>query len=71
MRMKNNKGQSTKFVGTFILAVIGIVIAVELVPTIQNSSSQLTGNVAFASGLIPLLAVGGILIFGLKAFRIA
>jgi uncharacterized membrane protein len=58
-----------EFVTGFVGIIIGLVVAVSLIPVIGNTIAQanLTGTTAIMVGLVPLLVSVGLLMFAVKS----
>jgi hypothetical protein len=58
-----------EFVVGFVGVIIGLVVAVALLPVLSESiaSANLTGTTALMVSLIPLLVAVGILLFAIKS----
>jgi len=65
------KGQIEEFVSAFITGIIGIVIGINLVPTVQSAVEQASAATPQYAGLysiLTLLVVFSIIVFGAKFF---
>jgi len=60
-----------EFVLGFIFAIVGVIIGANLLNPLQHATSQLPAEYAWVGTILTILAVVGILMFGVKAFRIA
>lgn len=72
--MANNKGQqedSRGFIGGFIVAIIALLVTVELLPTLEASTSALGTTFAFVANIVPIVAGAGIVLFAVRALNIA
>jgi hypothetical protein len=65
----NNIPEVREFVIGFVGVIIGLVVAVALLPVLSESisSANLSGPTALMVGLIPLLVGVGILLFAVKS----
>jgi hypothetical protein len=59
-----------EFVMGFIFAIIGIIVGANLLTPLQNATGSLPAQYSWVGGILLILAVVGILMFGLKAFKI-
>jgi uncharacterized membrane protein len=65
----NKLPEIREFVTGFVGIIIGLVVAVSLIPVISTSIAQanLSGTTAIMVGLIPLLVSVGLLLFAVKS----
>lgn len=54
------------FVSAFILTIVGIIVAVTLLPTLDDTLANYTGNALLASGIVSLIAGAGITLFAVR-----
>ncbi|RLG45331.1 MAG: hypothetical protein DRN81_02070 [Thermoproteota archaeon] len=62
------KAQASAFTRNFVLAIVGIVIAVQLIPTLLYAVGNVTGVALLSASLVGTIVGAGIVLFIVEAF---